>query len=191
MLIAENNELPQGEVDEYHVFRTRKSNHLYFCTVCKRSFDSSSPVTTCDKCSGELIELKPEHLKEKTSYRYYCPVCEKNFTVTEKASACVNCGSKFIHQYAWAGREKADKVVMRLVKIKSMFLNAFYSVGKLKLNGNEGVIKREKSRPDSLQPGNNKISETIGEVIIEQSSFVRPLIRLNLFSGNMEEMPTR
>ncbi len=181
MLIDQDNQGSRKELDEFHLFRQKKFKQLYYCPKCKRSFDSGEQMNQCKLCSGDLVMLKPE--QEVSNYRYYCPVCEKNFTVSEKATQCINCGNKFIHQYAWETSERTDKARMRLFSIKLFFRKIINYIGKSRIKKPQ---VNESSQPKEQE---NKINDTIEEIIIEQSNFSRPVIRLNFFSSG-EELPT-
>jgi DNA-directed RNA polymerase subunit RPC12/RpoP len=191
MLIDQDNQDSRRELDEFHLFRQKKYSYLYFCPKCKRSFDSAESIDKCKTCSSDLVLLKPE--QEATNYRYYCPVCEKNFTVSEKSDKCINCGSKFVHQYAWKEEEKTDKARMRLFRVKSFFRKIINFIGRPGVKKDQTQKKDDSSPPENSQKEskiNNTINSIIEELIIEQSIFSRPLIRLNPFSRS-EEMPTR
>ena len=179
MVIMTQSDLPKGELDEHHLFRLKKFKHLYYCPSCKRNIDSAEPMNKCSICSGDLVELVPK-TKEEIKYRYYCPVCEKNFTVPEEASKCINCGNKFIHQYELAAKTEPR---MWVADIKS-------SLGKM-LSYTRRIGKIAKTRLPKKENKQSEVKDTIEDIIIEQSNFVRPVFRLNLFSRNREELPAQ
>jgi hypothetical protein len=55
--------------------------------------------------------------------------------------------------------------------------------------GKSRVKKPQVSESSQPKEQENKINNTIEEIIIEQSNFSRPVIRLNFFSSG-EELPT-
>ena len=183
MPIMTDDSLPAGELDDHHLHRLKKYKHLYYCPKCVRNFDSKEVMKKCKICSTDLIELKPD---QKSEYRYYCPVCEKNFTVPEKPEKCINCGNKIIHSYQWEGKSKTDKTRVRMAGIRSLLRRLIDGFGKKKSTENTKPIEK----PQKIEEKTNA-EEKIEDVIIEQSNFVRPIIRLNPFSKSSEELPTK
>ena len=82
---------------------------------------------------------------------------------------------------------------MRLFRVKSFFRKIIDFIGRSRVKKDQTQKKDDSSQPENSQKEskiNNTINSTIEELIIEQSIFLRPLIRLNPFSRS-EEMPTK
>src|SRR3989338_8381023 len=111
--------LPNGMLDQFHKYREKNYNYLYYCYRCVRSFDSKEETNLCKFCGAAVRDItgaKFEHPFAQ-KYRYYCTKCEKNFESFSMFENCAICGSKIMHIYKWEELNTWEKISVRIKKM--------------------------------------------------------------------------